>query len=377
MRRSIAGFGILAFLVIASLVSCGDSLWGDLDNPRDPENFELDTVMSGLSGPIGLALDSAGRIYVVEHGEHDVWRRDQAAETEEVFAGSPESPGYNGDGIPAIDAQLYNPRGAAFDSNGNLYIADTNNNIVRMVDTGGFIWTVAGIPNDSNLADDGVAADSTTIRNPYDVAIGLNGDLFISDAGSSVVYRVDGGTGFIYRYAGIPDSWAYAGDNGPAISAGISLSDPGMTSGSSGIDVDKYGNLYIADTGNHVVRKVDIGTGIITTVVGNGVQGWSDGSLNTPRDVLVTDDGTIYVVDGYTYTSSWYDEWGVEHPYDIPKGRVSMVSGGQMVSILESPAWDDYEHELNYFNPTALAQGPDGAIYVADSEQGKVYRLSF
>src|SRR5439155_5949633 len=162
----------------------------------------------------------------------------------------------------ATSAGINRPQGMAFDSSGNMYIADTFNNRVRKVTTGGIISTIAGtgLPG---FSGDGGAATSAKLNEPTSVAVDSNGNVFVADTQNSVVRKITPG-GVISTYAG---GGVSLGDGGPATMAQLLFSPS--------IALDKYNNLYIADGGNSRVRKVTASTGIINTVAGNGVAGYS------------------------------------------------------------------------------------------------------
>ncbi len=204
------------------------------------------------------------------------------------------SGGYSGDGGPATNASLYYPEGAAFDAAGNLFIADFVNNRIRKVTTNGIITTVAG-NGSTGYSGDGVAATNATIR-PAGVALDASGNLFIADWNNNRVRKVDT-NGIITTVAG-NGSPGYSGDGGPATSASLAYVEA--------VDVDGSGNLFIADTDNNRIRKVDT-NGIITTVAGKGpaVYGSYSGdggpatnaSLNAPYGVAVDATGNLFIAD--------------------------------------------------------------------------------
>jgi trimeric autotransporter adhesin len=180
-------------------------------------------------------------------------------------------------------------------SAGNLYIADLGNSRIREVAAGtGIITTVAG-NNTSGYSGDGEAATSAELNRPYGVAVDRAGNLYIADLSNNRIREVTASTGIITTVAG-NGTFGYNGDGGAAASA--ELSSP------TGVAVDSAGNLYIADSGNNRVREVAVGTGIITTVVGNGTEGYNgDGGLatsaelNDPAGVAVDSAGNLYISD--------------------------------------------------------------------------------
>jgi len=203
---------------------------------------------------------------------------------------------YGGNGGPATNASLNSPSGAAFDASGNLFIADTDNNVIREVDTDGLITTVAGNYNTGGTyGGNGGPATMASLNYPWDVAVDAYGDLFIADTYNNVIREVDT-DGFNTTVAGNGAS-RYSGDNGLATNA--SLSYP------CGVAVDACGNLFIADTVNNLIRKVDT-NGIITTVAGNystgGTYGGDGGpatnaSLNYPSVAVVDASGNLVIAD--------------------------------------------------------------------------------
>jgi uncharacterized protein (TIGR03437 family) len=211
-----------------------------------------------------------------------------------TFAGTGKA-GYSGDNGSASSAQLGYPYGVAVDSAGNLYIADMGTQSIRKV-SDGVITTVAG-NGTAGFAGDGFSALGAELYYPTSVAVDSAGDLYIADAGNNRVRKVSGGV--ITTVAG-GGATGFSGDNGPATSALLDLVVTGFYSDYvGGVAVDSSGNLYIADTGNGRVRKVS--NGIITTVAGGGTEVGDNISPLTakldPVGIAVDSAGSLYIAD--------------------------------------------------------------------------------
>lgn len=261
-------------------------------------------VNSQLNSPEDVAVDAAGNIYIADTDNQII--REVSATTGIIttIAGTPLTAtlsGPVGDGGPATKAYLDYPSGVAVDSLGNVFIADSSDQVVREVNAStGIITSVAGkgitgMPGTGN----GGPATSAGLLDPVGIAIDASGNLYISE--DCDVRKVTATTGIINAYAGNYGSCGYSGDGGPATGA-----DLGGTPGY--ITLDSAGNLYIADYYNNAVRKVTASTGIITTIAGNGSFGFSgDGgsatyaALNNPKGVAVAGDGSIYISDASNY----------------------------------------------------------------------------
>jgi len=215
--------------------------------------------------PTGVALDGAGNIYVVDAGTNSVRKIDGSTGIITTFAGSAAgTAGKTGDGGLATNALLDAPEGVTVNADGNVFIADTLNHRIRMVDvSSGIITTVAGDGN-AGAPKNNANATSSALNQPYTVAFGVNGDMYIPDSANNVVEKVSNGILTIVAGTGVA---GHDGDGASALKA--LLHDP------TGVAVDPVGNLYIADTQNAAIRKVDVSTGFISRFAGTYTAGLS------------------------------------------------------------------------------------------------------
>ena len=303
----------------------------------------------------GVAVDGSGNLYIADARNHRV-RKVDATGAINTVAGTGERR-YGGDGGPATSAQLGRPQGVAVDSSGNLYIAANYNRRVRRVDAAGVINTVAGTGQWGHSGDGGPAT-SAQLRSPHGVAVDGLGNLYIADTYSSCVRRVDT-AGVITTVAGTGE-WGYSGDGGPATNA--QLQRP------RGVAVDGLGNLYIADSDNHCVRRVDT-AGVITTVAGTGERGYSgDGGpptsaqLRSPQGVAVDGLGNLYVADYLNHRVRRVDAAGVITTVAGTDERGYSGDGGPATSA-----------QLGA--PRGVAVDGSGNLYIADYGNGRVRRV--
>ena len=245
-------------------------------------------VLARLNTSSGVVLDGAGNLYIADRHNSRIRKVDSSGVITTI-AGTGEI-GFDGDGGPAVSALLNSPTGVAADVAGNVYIADASNDRIRKVDSSGIITTVAGT-RDYGPAGDGGLAVSAWLWSPTGVVVDVAGNVYIADSRNHRIRKVDT-SGVITTLAGSGGGPAFGGDGGLAVSAWLFYP--------TGVVVDVAGNVYIADSRNHRIRKVDT-SGIITTVAGSGGSGFGDGGpavsalLNYPRGVAVDGAGNLYI----------------------------------------------------------------------------------
>ena len=314
-------------------------------------------INAQLDEPEGVYVDGSGNIFIADTFNSVV--REVSAGTIQTAAGMSYAwngtCNYGGDGGPAISAQLCLPSGVFVDGSGNIFIADTSNLIIREV-IAGTINTVAGTPGTAGYSGDGGAAISAELNYPSTMAVDGTGDIFIADTDNYVIREVTGGN--ISTFAG-NNTLAYSGDGGAATDAALNF--PGETF------VDSQGDVFVADTDSSVVREVVAATGVIQTVAGNGISGYSgDGAaaiaaeLNSPSGLFVDGSGNILIAD---------TENSVIREVFAATGDIQTVAGDGTPGYLGDGSAATLA-ELN--NPAAVVVDSSGNLYIADTENSAV-----
>jgi len=247
---------------------------------------------ASLNMPHELVFDRAGNIYVAERDNHVIRKIDRRTGLISTAAGTGK-PGFGGDGGPGGQAQLRQPHSVVMDRDGMLLICDIGNHRIRRLDPAtGIITTYAGT-GEAKPTPDGAPVAGTPLNGPRTFARAPNGDLYLALREGNAIVRIDRATQTLHRVAGTGEQ-GYSGDGGPALDAKLG--------GPKGLALDRDRFLYVADTENHVVRRVDLKSHTISTVIGTGQRGDGPESdplacrMSRPHGVLFTG-GRLYVSD--------------------------------------------------------------------------------
>lgn len=343
---------------------------GNLSLEAGNYSSTVETLINGapatgvvLNYPYGLGEDASGDVYI--NDSHNFMVREYVKSTGLVnfFAGD-GTYGYSGDGGPATSAELTYNYGVAKDSLGNVYISDSNNCLIRKVNTGGTISTFAGFVYGGTSPrcgynGDGGAATNAELNQPYGVAVDSKNNVYIADYANYVVRKVTT-TGIISTIAGIGGLPGYAGDGGPAVNA--------LLYGPTALAVDSAGNLFIADYNNCRVREVSGVTGIITTVAGNGNCGFTgdgpgvDEGVGYPQGLAVDANDNLFISD-YNERVRWLS----------PSGMLTTIAGNGSggYSGDGGPATS-----AELYEPTGVALDAAGDILVSDYNNLRVRSVS-
>ena len=248
---------------------------------------------AALNMPHEIQFDRSGNLFIAERDSHVIRKVDMKSGVISTVAGTGVA-GFSGDGGAATQAQLRQPHSLVFDRDGSLLVCDIGNQRIRRIRLdSGTIETYAGT-GEAKPTPDGAPIAGTPLNGPRTMAMAPNGDLYLALREGNAIYRIDARAQTLHRVAGTGEQ-GYSGDGGPALAAKLG--------GPKGLAYAASGQLYVADTENHVIRQIDLATGRIATVLGTGERG--DGPETTPAQcklarphgLFVDPAGTVYVAD--------------------------------------------------------------------------------
>jgi sugar lactone lactonase YvrE len=295
-----------------------------------------------FNGPCGLAVTTNGVVFVADVGNFTI-RQIQTNRNTSTYAGLAFFYGVT-DG-QGSSARFYSPYGIATDHAGNLFVADTENHSIRMITSGAFVTTIAGIPETSGYADG--AGSVSKFNAPDGVTVDAAGNVFVADTGNNVIRKI-ASLNLVSTFAG----FAASAGSSNGIGSDARFNSP------SGIAVDRAGNAYVADTANHCIRRVDPNGAVSLFAGKTGSRGVSDGAAGIARfykpfGAAVDVVGNVYVADSYNHAIRFIGT----------NGDVTTVAG--QAGILG--ASDGTGTNAHFNLPIGIAVDKTGSIYVSDS----------
>lgn len=258
-------------------------------------------VNASLRGPHEARFDRNGDLYIADRDNHVIRKVDMKSGVISTIAGTGVA-GYSGDGGPAIQAQLRQPHAILFDRDGSMLICDVGNHRIRRMHLdSGRIETYAGT-GEAKPTPDGAPVRGTPLMGPRAIELGAGGDLYVALSIGNEIFRIDAQTQTLHHLAGTGEM-GYRGDGGPALEARFggerTVGLPAQSPGPKGLAYAPPGFLYVADTESHAIRRIDLKTGVITTAAGMGERG--DGPEPNPAECKLARPHAIFFANGELY----------------------------------------------------------------------------
>ena len=310
-----------------------------------------------FSGPRGVVLDGSGGLYVADGGNSRVRRIDSSGNAS-TFAGNGFQSYVDGTGGANGTTEFNYPYSLTVDGAGNVYVVDTNNNNIRKIDLDGNTTTVAGNGLYGDVDGSGGAGGTAEFNQPWGDAVDTSGNIYVADYGNNCIRKIDV-QGNVTTIAGNGTGGFVDGSGGSQGTAEFS--------GPAGVVVDSAGNLYVTDSNNNSVRKIDI-DGNVTTLAGNGNSGFIDGTggmngtaeFSYPVGIAIDSNGILYVGDGNNYSVRKIDS----------HGNVTTLAGNGNDGDIDGTGGMNGTAEFTY--PSGVAADSSGNVYVADYSEGAV-----
>jgi DNA-binding beta-propeller fold protein YncE len=379
---------LLAGGAVLTTAACGDPLspisdqaglvetWAGTGEPAFAGDGQPRTL-SPLFQPMDLGFAPDGRAYLADWQNHRL-RRVNADDRLETVIGNDligDGPRDGGDmraeGAPGGTVELNHPTGVAFLPDGQVLLAAWHNHKIRQLDPlSGRVRVLVG--NGAGGAGDGGPVGAALLNQPKSVVADPAGNIFVTDSRNKRIRRIDAPSGIIVTVAG-NGQLGYGGDGGRPLGASFAmqLDNENPAPGGSLAHDPVEGALYLADTYNHRIRKIDLALQVVTTVAGSGVAGFGgDGgpataaALHLPRDVEIGPDGRLYIADTDNHRIRVVDRrTGIISTF-AGDGRPGFGGDGQRGG------------KASFWQPWGIAHGPDGALYVADTRNNRIRRIA-
>jgi len=303
-------------------------------------------IAASFKYPRDVAVDSTGNIYVADAGNNMI-RKITAAGVVTTLAGSTTSGSADGTGTAA---SFYYPGGITVDSSGNVYVSDAINHMIRKITAAGVVTTLAGSTSSGSTNGSSTAA---SFFYPYGLAVDSLGNLYVADSLNHMIRKITS--------AGVVTTFAGSTTSGSSNSTGTyaKFNNP------KGICIDSIDNVYVADTGNHMIRKITAG-GVVTTLAGATASGSADGtgtaaSFYEPTGITVDSSGNVYVADTSNNIIRKITAAGVVTTF-VGSGAAGNANGTGTAAT--------------FHDPKAIAVNSSGTLYVADSTNNLIRKIA-
>jgi len=358
-----------------------NNIVGNLEMTLIPLYYQTTSIVGAniLNRPSGVAIDISGNIYITDN--HCIRRLDTSNNLT-VIAGTGVAGYVNG---ASSLAQFNGPTAIAIDVAGNIYVADTNNNAIRILprtvqrDASGIPFSVYGIAGTLVGDDPGIKSSAigsgVLLNRPRGVAVDASGSVYISDTGNNRICKVVSG-GSLVTLAGS------ASFNGPLVYSYGFINGEGSEAsfnGPTGLCVDLKGNIFVADTNNNAIRRVTP-SGKVTTVAGSGQQGYTEGrrqqaSFNKPVGIAVDLYNVLYVTDtGNNVIRRITNEGNVIPVVGSPLQKTGLIDGYGAIDPKRSLV--PFDKRATFNSPLAICVGPSRILYVADSMNNRIRKIT-